>query len=128
MGVPRKSRVPERSSGVCFEGSRGGGSGALRGAPEHPGEQRHGFDIHGAGDRNELRDIDAPLEGLDPLDPVGRNFELPSQLPLGEPGVPAGRGDCGGDGPVAGGILHSRAFDYGKGASITVSPGLIRNS
>lgn len=86
------------------------GGEALGSAPEHPGEERHRIDLEGPRDRNELRHVDAPLEGLDPLDPVGRHLKLPGELSLGEPTVPACRCKGRGNGSMAAGILHARTL------------------
>lgn len=86
--------------------------GVSGGAPEHPGEERHRIDVEGTRDCNELCHIDAPLEGFDPLDPVGWNLELASELSLGDPCVSAGGRDGRGDSPMSTGILHSRALGF----------------
>ena len=87
----------------------------LRTASEHSGEEGHRINTERASDRNELRHIDTTLERLDPLDPVRGNSEFPRQLSLGELSVPAGRGDGGGDGPMAARVFHSGALRSGEG-------------
>jgi hypothetical protein len=83
------------------------GTAALGTAFEDPRKQAARIDVEGAGDRDEFRNVHPAFEGLDPLDPVGRDPELSCELTLGEPRFSACTGNGRGDGSTSAGEFHA---------------------